>query len=116
MKLWFKLLWIVAAVTLPGLAQALTIRWTAPTQREDDTALAATEIASYRIHLTLNGVALVTLTAPGTASSYQYNETVRGRYCATVVTVDTDGLESVPSTPPACRNANPKAPSGVGLR
>ena len=96
-------------------AMAINLTWIAPTQREDGTALAASEIASYTLNVTLAGVAQPSVSIPGTATAYTFVDTVKGKYCFTLVIVDTAGLTSALSNQ-ACRNANPKAATGVSAK
>jgi hypothetical protein len=101
---------------LPGLAAAnISISWVAPTQRVDGSPLAASEIASYQFDVTLNGSALPSFTVPGTATTYTYVDSVKGRYCFKARTVDTAGLQSDPSAE-VCRNANPRPPGQLSAK
>lgn len=105
---------LLALMALPAMAN-IVITWTAPTQREDGTVLLPSEIASYTLNVTLGGVAQPDITIPGSAVTYTFADTVKGKYCFTMETVDTQGLTSVP-TSPVCRNANPKAPSNTAAK
>lgn len=112
MKHFLSLVAAFAIMLVPSLALALDLSWTAPTQREDGSALAASEIAQYRIALSLNGNALTMIEVPGSATAYTFVETLKGKYCARIATVDADGLVS-DFTSPVCRNARPNPPSGL---
>lgn len=106
---------LVVLAVPPARADTIDIAWTAPTQREDGTALTAAEIAGYRLSWTVNGVAQAEKTlTPGTGYALDTGALV-GRVCVVLRTVDTDGLESAP-TGEVCRKARPKPPSSVRAR
>jgi hypothetical protein len=106
---------LLLGLLLATSANALTITWVAPTTREDGSALLASEIASYRVVWTINGVAQPGFDIPGNVLTYNVVETTKGKYCFTLYTHDTAGLESAASNT-SCRNASPKPPSGVSVR
>lgn len=115
---WFAALLLLSLVGLcvhRADADTVTLTWTAPTQREDGTTLAAAEIAAYKFAWSLNGAALATFTVPGTAITYTLSNLSPGKYCFTTATVDTDGQESVP-TGEVCRKAKPNPPSNLRAR
>ena len=98
-----------------AMADTVTFEWTTPTQREDNTALPLSEIANFRVAYTANGAAQTPFTVANSATTHTLNNVAAGRYCFTITTVDTDGLESVP-TSEACRKARPKPPGGPRVR
>jgi len=105
---------VLALFAVPAMA-TITLTWVAPTQREDGTALLSTEIASYQVSYTLGGVAQTGFNVPGNVVTYAFADTVKGKYCFTMHTVDTDGLVSAPSAT-VCKNANPKAPGSPNAK
>ena len=70
-----------------------TITFDAPTEREDNTPLAPSEIQGFNVYDVGNGGSLVT-TLPGTAREYTTPATTVDQSFA-ITTVDTDGRESV---------------------
>lgn len=86
---------------LPFTASALdvTVTWTHPTSREDDTPLALSEIASTKIEWGLCSTATypssVTVLAPATLKLLTGLSS--GLYCFRAYTIDTDGLMSDPT-------------------
>jgi hypothetical protein len=108
----FRLLFLFA---LPAAADTLTLTWTAPTQREDGTALTAAEIANYRVTWTLAGSPLAPFTVPGNVSTWTLEGLAPGKYCLRMSTIDTENLESVPSEE-VCRKAKPNPPGNVKAR
>lgn len=111
-----KKLLLLALISTSAFADTVSLSWTTPTLREDGTALLASEIANYRISWTIKNVAQTDILAAGTATSYTLNTgTLAGRVCAVLRTVDTDGLESMP-TNAACRNARPNPPGNPKLQ
>lgn len=111
-----KLLLTLIVLCAPTLALAdIALTWTRPTQRVDGTALPVTEIASYKLNVTLNGNPLPTVSIAGDLQAHTFVDTVKGRYCFTLQTIDTDGLQSDP-TQEVCRRANPKSPAGFSAR
>jgi hypothetical protein len=111
-----KTLILVGLLTLasPVFADTVNVSWTPPTAREDGTAMPLSEIQHYRLSWTLKGVAQTDKIATGTSNVIDTG-TVSGRVCVTLRTVDTDGLESAPTTQ-VCRNSRPKAPTSLELR
>lgn len=105
---------ILLLLPFAALADTLTVTWTAPTTREDGTALPSAEIAGYRLSWTVRGVAQPDQVVTGTSYALDTGS-LAGRTCVVLRTVDTDGLESEP-TPAACRNAKPNAPTELRIR
>ena len=102
----------LVALLVPVSSFALDISWVQPTEREDGTPLPVSEIAGYRLVWMLKGQAQPDVTVPP-GTTYVLNPPFAGRVCATLQTIDTDGLESVPSNT-ACKNAKPGKP--INLR
>ena len=107
-----RILLLLALLSAPAFAD-VSYTWTPPTTREDGSPLAPAEIAGYKLEWTLKGVAQPTVTVPP-GSSYTMVTPV-GRVCATLRTVDTDGLESDP-TPSVCKNSRPSKPGNFGAK
>lgn len=84
-------------------AGSATATWTNPTQREDGSALAPSDIASTRVEWgTCNGSAFGTLagsqsTTSGAATSLTISGLAAGTYCFRAYTVLGNGLQSVAS-------------------
>ena len=91
----------------------VTFEWDVPTTREDGSPLAPAEIAGYKLDWTLKGVAQPTVNVPP-GVTYTLVSPV-GRVCATLKTVDTDGLVSDPSNQ-ACKNSRPSKPGNFGVK
>ena len=109
-----KALVLIVMLPLAAVADTLSITWVQPTTREDGTALPLAEIANYRLSWTVRGVAQPDITVPRGTNYTLDTGTLSGRTCVVMRTVDTDGLESVP-TEPACRNARPNPPGNLGI-
>ena len=105
-----RILLLLLLLPCAALADTVTLTWTAPTQREDATALPATEIAGYRVEWWKDGTAQTGFVVPGAVTTYVHSNLTAGRYCYTLQTVDTDGLESV-ATGQVCRKARPNPPT-----
>lgn len=96
-------------MSVPSITLAAQVCWTAPTEREDNTALPANEIAGYQISKG-GGAAWKYVNAPATCADLLATDTDQQGY---IQTVDTDGRQSVPSatfTVLALQKANPKPP------
>ncbi len=102
------------ALAAPAALAANTLTWIAPTQRTDGSALAASEIAKYRITWTLDGVAQTNIEVAGTLLTYTHSVTALAKYCYTMYTIDTAGRVS-PASATACKDTGvkPKAATGV---
>lgn len=74
----------------------VSLFWTAPAEREDNTALSLSEIASYKIHYGLtqgqypNGITI----NDGSAESHTFIDFPKGTYYFVITTIDTNGRES----------------------
>ena len=108
------LLSLALLVSFPVVADVVDVTWTAPTTRVDGTPLTAAEIKHYRLSWTVKGVAQPDKTVTGTSYALDTG-TLSGRTCVVLRTVDTDNLESDP-TSAVCRNAKPNPPSNVSAR
>ncbi|HHJ36626.1 MAG TPA: hypothetical protein ENJ87_12755 [Gammaproteobacteria bacterium] len=79
----------------------ITLSWTAPVEREDNTPIALSEIAGYRIYYgstpgLLNKNIQIN---DGTTTTYLFKNFSAGTYYFSVTTLDTDGQESQLSIP-----------------
>lgn len=108
---------VLLALLLPGLGMAdtLLVTWVQPTARVDGTPLPLSEIQHYRMVWSVKGVAQPDKVVPVGTSYTLDTGALAGKTCLTLATVDTDGLESVPSNM-FCRNAKPNPPSNMVVR
>jgi len=87
-------------ITINGVdenpASNITISWTAPVAREDNSALSLSAIAGYKIYYsTTQGQYSNSATInDGSATSYIFNNFASATYYFVVTTIDTDGRES----------------------
>lgn len=74
----------------------ITLNWTAPSQREDNSAIALSEIASYNISYgTTSGVYTSTVSiTDSSAVSHTFTNFTSDTYYFVITTIDTDGRES----------------------
>jgi VCBS repeat-containing protein len=77
-------------------ADAITLSWNAPSEREDNTAIALSEIAGFKIYAgTTQGQYLGSITInDGSATNYTFEGVTTGTYYFAMTTLDTDGRES----------------------
>lgn len=80
---------------------SLTLDWTAPSERADGSSLDMAEIESYRIYYgEASGDYQTTVdVADGSSQTYTMTMPAAGNYFFVLTAVDTDGRESVYSTP-----------------
>lgn len=84
----------------PVTVSDISFSWTAPAEREDNTALSLSEIAGYKIYYGTskgnysNSVSI----NDGTATSHTFNNFAAGTYYFVITTRDVDGRESQYST------------------
>ena len=99
---WFRTLVILGAAAVSialmlwlgrAFAADAKLDWTAPTQREDGTALAANQIAGYDLEWGKCGQAQQTLRV-GAVTTHTITGLAYGEWCFRVRTVDTTGLLS----------------------
>lgn len=95
MKRLYGILGIVLLIiaTCTALAAVGNLSWTPPTEREDGTPLATTEIAGYNLYI--DGQKNNTAPLVGNSTTL---DLAPGNYAINMTTVDTDGRESVFST------------------
>ena len=124
-----KRLFIIAAFLIAGVTNADDVQWAKgytadcdnATEREDGTALPADEIAVVKYMIATSGTATPTHTAiMAGGCNPTFIDTKRyvpvGDYFLYGITVDTDGQESVvssPGVPLTVMKARPKPPSGL---
>jgi len=89
------------AITIIGADEVgsltdVTLSWVAPSQREDNTAIALSEIAGYKIYYgTTQGEYTNSVDInDGSAESYTFKAFPSGTYFFVVTTLDTEGRES----------------------
>ena len=87
----------------------VTVTFTPPTQWDDGSALAATDIAGYTLSYTVNGVAQADIQLPATPAQYVFSAVPVARYCVRLVTKAANGTVSAPSVE-ACRKPRAKPP------
>lgn len=75
----------------------ITLTWTAPSEREDGTGLALSEIAGYHIYYgtTAGDYQNTIIIDDFTATEYVFAEMPPATYYLVITTIDTDGRESV---------------------
>ena len=84
---------------------SLTLEWTAPSEREDNTTLARTDIQGYRIYYSKSkGSYLLENSVSVSGGSIQQftvpaNTIPSGQYFIVITTIDADGHESAYSDP-----------------
>jgi hypothetical protein len=82
-------------------ASSVTLNWVIPTQREDNTPMGVSEIASYEIEVAsgscTNPFTRIATVAPGTTATFVLQSVSVGIKCYRISTVDTGGQRSVPS-------------------
>lgn len=91
---------LLSVLAVPKTASA-TVRWSAPTAREDGTALPATDIAGYNLYYSVVSGGAMTKIASLSASdlSYVVTDLTAGTYYFAATTVDSKGMESAMPTP-----------------
>lgn len=74
----------------------ITLSWVAPSEREDNTSIALSEIAGYKIYIgTTKGKYLGSVAInDGSATSYTFRNMQSGTFYFAITTRDTDGRES----------------------
>jgi hypothetical protein len=74
----------------------ITLSWVAPSEREDNTSIALSEIAGYKIYIgTTKGKYIGSVTInDGSATSYTFSNMSSGTFYFAITTRDTDGRES----------------------
>ena len=72
------------------------LSWSVPTEREDGSALAISDIASYRIYYGLEtGIYTGNIDIDHTTTQAQLSSLPSDKYFVVITTIDTDGRESV---------------------
>ena len=85
-----------------------------PTEREDSSPLLPSEISGYTVDL--NGIPVDTINPlPSTATGFTLDLPI-GDNVIRILTVDTDGRQSLWATLPVRIMSNPKPPSGLIVR
>ena len=87
-------------VVIPPVDDGGLLNWTAPSEREDGTALALSEISGYRIYYgAVTGVYQEQIDVNDlTATQAELTGVPPGTYYVVVTTIDTDGRESAYSS------------------
>ncbi len=91
---------VITIIGVDDILANVSLSWTAPAEREDNTALSLSEIASYKIYYGsaqgqyTNSVAINDSTATG----HIFTNFSSGTYYFVITTIDTDGRESQYST------------------
>ena len=97
MKNWIGVVVIALLMALTEQAMAQTITWTNPTEREDGTPLALTEIGGYRIYWgSASGDLQQTIVVNGQRTAHTVDFPPGKSYFQMTV-VDTAGRESLPT-------------------
>jgi len=120
--------WVALLATVLGIggvvvSQTVTdvVRWAAPTERVDGTALPSAQLREYRVSMgtTPGGskAVVATILHPTLTATVPRGSNPIGTRCYTVTAVDINGMESAPSGE-VCKsiNAIPNAPSGVTVQ
>ncbi|MBL4711323.1 MAG: VCBS domain-containing protein [Gammaproteobacteria bacterium] len=91
----------IVSITLFGVNESnttanLTLSWTAPSEREDNSAIALSEIAGYKIFYgaTQGDYTNSVNINDNTATDYTFSNFSAGTYYFVITTIDTDGRES----------------------
>jgi len=96
----------VIVITINGADEAaaptsnINLSWTAPTQREDNTAISLSEISGYKISYGTSPGSYPNSVSLGSSSvvSHTFVDFASGTYYFVITTIDTDGRESQNST------------------
>ena len=87
---------VITIIGIDDILANVSLSWVAPAEREDNTALSLSEIASYKIYYSstqgqyTNSVAVNDSTATG----HTFTNFFSGTYYFVITTIDTDGRES----------------------
>lgn len=91
-----SILMLLSAPSMAATYQPITQCWDAPTEREDGTPLAESEIRGYTINLQIGDGEPMPLGGefPATTNCVNYTPTAPDQACFTGTTIDTGGRES----------------------
>ena len=87
------------SIEIHTMAQSMTVTWTLPTRRSDNSTLAVSDVASSEVSISADvGVTYSVLAnvLPGATQSFQ-RDLADGNYKIRIITVDTQGRRGVPA-------------------
>lgn len=87
----------------------VVVTFTAPTQWDDGTALAPTDIAGYVLSYTVNGIAQPDIPLPPAPAQYVFSGVTVAKYCVRLATKATSGTVGAQSAE-VCRKPQAKPP------